>query len=313
MKKIRILACIAFAFVSCSKSETVTNSRAITVTSTIDEVTTKAVVGSASELTNITFVRADDALSDLTIVDFSSTPSITGSRAPGSNSAILFSPNALTYDMTANKYAYLRGYHPAGTLSSGVVTWTPDGATDVLMTDVWNAGRYTAPVSAGMVFKHILARIEVICKADANDAHALVQETWGAIESIKFVGAQPRMKYTYETNTLVADGAATDFPLLNSNTYTGVFAQTAIPASNSSTVTASAMIVPTGESTITLKVKAVKQVEQTIGPITLLANGTFGAGKVHIITLTFKAGDTDIEVTDLTVTDWTRQNINVEY
>lgn len=238
-----------------------------------------------------------------------------GSRASGGNSAIQFSTNAPTYDMTANKYAYLRGYHPAGTLSSGVVTWTPDGATDVLMTDVWNAGRYTAPVSAGMVFKHILARIEVICKADANDAHALVHETWGAIESIKFVGAQPNMKYTYATNTLVADGAATDFPLLNSNTYTGAFVQTAIPAStsNSSAVTASAMIVPTRENTITLKVKAANQVEQTIGPITLLANGTFGAGKVHTITLTFKAGDTDIEVTDLTVTDWTGQNINVEY
>ena len=315
MKKIRILACIAFAFVSCSKSETVTNSRAIAVTSTIDEVATKAVVvASSSALTDITFVRADDVANNQTIFNFSNTPSITGSRAAGANSPIAFSTNAPTYDVTADKYAYLRGYHPVGTLSSEVVTWTPDGATDILMTDVWNAGRYTVPVSSGMVFKHILARIEVICKADIDDAHALVQDTWGDITAIKFVDVQPNIEYTYATNTLIADGTPIDFALLNSNTYTEAFDQTAIPASSSSSaVTASAMIVPTEASTITLKVKAVNQAEQTIGPITLSTSGTFGAGKVHTITLTFKSRDKEIEVTSLTVTDWTGQNINVEY
>ncbi|MCS2893548.1 fimbrillin family protein [Parabacteroides faecis] len=306
MKKILTLASAVMLLVACSKSETNIvepqgHMRQIKAKSAIEGVTTRAVVATDAEFSNIVFVRYDDRAKNLTgNFNFSATDAVSGSRTVGG--AITFTPGQ-QYDMDDDKTVYIRGYHPAGTLVSGVATWTPDGATDILMTDVWNAGKYSSPITTGMVFRHILARIEVICQAEVGSSLLVVQTVWGKIESIKFADAMPDMTYTYATDAVAASGMPTDFMLLNGATYTiGAFTPAAIPANGSTAVTASAMLPPVMGTNVTLKIKTVEQGEITKA-ITL--SGNFEKGKIHTVTLTFKANGKDIDVTTSSIEEWT--------
>ena len=304
MKRILMMACAVAALASCSKETnepTMQGNASIKANSVIEGVTTRAITGTDAALSDIVFLRQDDASSNLGTFDFSSSATISGIRA-ASGGAITFNPDQ-KYDQVNDETSYILGYHPTGTLNNKVVTWTPDGATDILMTDVWNAGRYSAPITTGMTFRHILARIEVICKAESGAALSVVQAMWGNIESIKFASALPTMTYTYSTNVVDATGSAADFTLLNGDTYaTGAFTAVAIPANNSTAVTASAMLPPTASTGISLKVKTVDQSEITV-PIAL--SGNFVNGKIHKVTLTFNADGKKIDATASTIEDWT--------
>lgn len=305
MKRILIMACAIAALASCSKEinePTVPGDAAqIKANSSIEGAATRAIAGPNSALTGITFLRYDDAAADKTTgFDFSKSAVISGNRA--TTGAITFAPTQ-QYDQVEDKTSYILGYHPAGTLASEVATWTLDGATDILVTDVWNAGRYSSSNTSGMTFRHILARIEVACQAEGGATLSVVQAMWGDISSIKFVGALPNMTYTYATNAVATAGTAKDFTLLNGTTYTvGAFTPVAIPANASTAVTASAMLPPVDATTISLKVKTASQAEITV-PITL--SGKFEKGKIHKVTLTFKANGKNIEATTSTIEDWT--------
>lgn len=307
MKKILISAVVALTLTACAQNETETavpenGTRQIEAVSDIEGVATRAVVGTQAALDGIVFVRYDDVATNKTAgFDFSASAAISGSRAAGVSGAITFSP-AQSYDKANDKTAYLVGYHPAGTLTSKVATWTLDGATDILMTDVWNAGRYSSPLKTGMTFRHVLARIEVICQAESGSALSVVQAAWGNITAIKFADALPAMTYTYATNTVAASGTKADFPLLNGATYAkGAFTAVGVPATGNKTVTASAMLAPVDSKTVTLKVTTATGGEKSL-PITL--SGNFEKGKVHTVTLTFKANGKDIDVTSSSIVDW---------
>ena len=171
------------------------------------------------------------------------------------------------------------------------------------MTDVWNAGQYSSPITTGMIFRHILARIEVICQAESSSTLTVVQTVWGKIESIKFTDALPEMTYTYATDAVAVSGTPADFTLLNGATYTtGAFTPAAIPANGNTAITASAMLPPVAGTNITLKIKTVEQQEITK---TITLSGNFEKGKIHTVTLTFKANGKDIDVTTSTIEEWT--------
>lgn len=302
MRKITSLACIILAMASCSKNETTTpqgGERQIKANSTIDGAKSKAIVQGDVALTDINFLRKDDATANQTTFDFSGTTEITGARAVG---GVITFGTAQTYDMGTDNYAYFRGYHPIGTVTTTAsTTWTIDGKTDILLTDVWNAGKYSSPITMGMKFKHILARVEVVCVANNGEAQSAIESTWGNITKIEFVGAIPEMVYTYSTNVVASTGTAADFALLKGAAYTDAFESIAIPATGNTTVNAAAMLAPVANTSVSLKVTTVTGGEKTI-PVTLKAN--LAEGQTHTITLTFKAKDKTITATSSSIEDW---------
>lgn len=296
-------ALCALTLVSCSKSDQNTpdtKSPYIHATAEVEGSTTKAVTTGSDVISDLTFVRKEDAQGALTNYDFSGSAVITGSRA--ADGKITFSPT-LNYDLAGDKTSYIMGYtSTGGTLTDNVFTWTLNGATDVLVTTFWNAGCYSNPKSTGMIFQHQTARIQVICQAEAGSALSVVQAMWGNIESIKFVNAKPELAFNYADNTVTATGTAADFTLLNADSYaTGAFTSVAIPENRSTAVTASAMLAPVASTSISLKVKTTELTEKTI-PITL--NGNFERAKIHKVTLTFKANGKDIEASASTIEGW---------
>lgn len=304
MKQLILMALAASLLVACSKTESATDgdesTGIIRATAAIEGVTSRALAGMDEVLRNITFVRHDDPDTDKTThFDFTATPAISGVRAAGG--AITFSPSQ-QYDKAGDRTAYLVGCHPAGNLSGGVMSWTIDGATDILLTDVWNAGRHSLTRTTGMTFRHILARIEVVCKAESGSALSVVHAMWGDIEYIKLAGVQSAMTYTYATHTLDTAGTPIDFALLRGDAYAEAFAPLPIPAKGSTAVTASAMLPPVATTALTFKVKNALKTEKTIA---LALSSNFAPSQVHRVELTFKANGRDIDVSTSTIEQWT--------
>lgn len=293
------------AIVGCRKTQLENDVRSshIQAVSTIENTTaSKALIsGTDVALPSLGFVRVEDPANNLGTYNFTGATPFGATRAVGG--VMTFVP-AQPYDQVNGKCSYLLGYGPDIAPVNDKVTWSVDGATDILKTDVWNAGTYTTSINTGMVFRHELARLEVVCQAEAGTALAIINSSWGDIESIKLKGTSPSLELDYATQLTAGAGTATDLTLLNGTSYTvGAFTPVAVPANGSTAINAASMVVATGTPNITLLVKTAKSNGEKEIPITLLAN--FDKGKVHTVTLTFKANGKDIECTTSTIEDWT--------
>lgn len=296
------LVVVALASLSCARQvQDPEPIRHISVQSTIENPHSKAVIETDDAvLPSLSFVRTDDVVTNLSTFDFSGAAPIDASRALGG--VVTFIP-AQTYDQIEDKTAYLFGYGPKVPIAAGrTATWIVDGGTDVLSTDVWNAGRNSSPVTTGMIFRHQLARLEVVCQADPLVPQIAVQNGWGSIESIKLCNSAPQLTLDLATQSTTGSGALVDFPLLNGRSYTvGAFIPTPIPASTNAAATAAAMVVPIDAAQVTLKIKTALTPEKEI---TILLSEKLLKGKIHTVNLTFKANLKDIECTGSSIVDW---------
>lgn len=308
MRRILVLASAAILLVNCSKSEADRGTESgadkpIKAVAAIEGLSSKAVIsGTNAILAELTFLRLDDLETAKTgSFDFSGVSEITGgSRA--ANGAIGFGATQ-NYDKAGDKTTYMRGF----TTDNAVVTsgnsavWTIDGATDILLTDVWNAGRYSAPGNNEMVFRHQLSRIEVICQGEENVAASVVQANWGDITSIGLVDAMPTLTYTYSTNAVTASGAKADFALLAGTEYDAskAFAATAIPAYGNTAVCGSAMVCPQ-TSVVKLKVTTAKKGEKEV----TTSLNSLDRANIHRITLTFNADGVTVGCSVSTIEEW---------
>lgn len=300
------MTCMALMLAACSKSEPAEATGAekqIKTTSAIEGVGSKGVIaGADAALSGLTFLRIDDANASLADFDFSGVSEITGSsRAIGGAITFGLSQN---YDKAGNKTAYLRGFTTENaTVTTGEkAVWAIDGATDVLLTDVWNAGNYLAPVIGEVIFRHQLSRVEVICQGEQSVAASVMQAIWGDVASIELVNASPELTYTYAANAVTATGAPVDFALLKGTAYDAAqtFAATAIPAYGNTVVAGSAMVFPQ-TSAVTLKVTTAMKGDKEI----LTTLGALERAKIHKITLTFNTDGKTITPSVSTIEEWT--------
>lgn len=308
MKKILLLASAVVLLVGCSKSEAPAEfpqpagDKQIQATSTVEGVASKALIAGDVQLSGLTFLRLDDAATDKTSgFNFSTATAVTGSSRAGGG--VISFGSAQTYDRTGGKTAYLRGFTTdKATVNAGTSTvWTIDGATDILLTDVWNAGRHSAPVTTGMKFCHQLSRVEVICQGEAGVAAGVVRAAWGDVESIKLVDASPELTYTYATDAVTASGTAADFALLKGDEYDASkpFETVAIEANGGTTVCGAAMVFPQ-TTTVKLKVKTANKPEKEIS--TTL--GKLDRANTHKITLTFNTDGVSVDCQSSAIEGW---------
>ena len=124
------------------------------------------------------------------------------------------------YDNTG-KRSWLVGLYPGAatdaTVSTTKIDWVIDGKKDILATPMWDAGNNANQKTAGMVFDHQLAQLEVICRAKSGATLADVQAAWGNITKNELGAPSPTATYPYATNTMGYAGTAADYTLLRSD------------------------------------------------------------------------------------------------
>lgn len=315
MKTKTLLLCAAAALtaLSCSKSEQngpdrVAHDGIIRINSSVDgKIGSKALTVGTAATSGIQFLVKSATTTDLTTLDFTGVTPITGDRAAAADET---TPTAITLNpqqkySTDDNTFYFLGYHPVGTTqTSPKTTWTIDGVTDIIVSDFWNAGRFSDPAASllPMTFRHSLARVEVHIKG-AEDVHAdVVKEQWGKVTSAT-VETKPTMELDWATNLTSFTGADAYITLTKGITYADALAQIDVPAFDAPALLGSAMIAPNGTTKFNLKIKTEKMAaEQTI-EVTLLGN--VAKGKTHVVTLTFGAADKQITATSSVIEGWT--------
>lgn len=281
---------------------------------------TRAAVTDGDRLTDVQFLRVDVADDGAVPSDyFSGVTAIGGTRDNTGAKSIVFDAPTPAYNLNDAR-SYFVAYHPKTTVASGVAAWPIDGRTDILVTPVWDAGKYSAPKTGGggaagdpMLFRHQLAQLEVICKAYTADGttESLVQALWGDITSIELLNTASEATYAYATNA-VAYNAPKGLPLLAGATYADAFAPTAVTVNAADAVTAAGMfapdVTPGSTARIQLRVRSTGipagvrievQLKNASG-----VNVGFTRGLKHTVTLSLRAGEKQIDVAGTTITPW---------
>lgn len=341
MKKIYIALLAAAALAGCSKNEGGMEptpgsdpSGEIRIASAIEaSVETKADVSESTALTGIHFLKVDAASKP---ANMTGAAAFTGKRATGATGAVTWTTaaggtaadaNKPKYDKTANKNAYLVGVYPGpnsteapskGAITTGKVTWTIDGKTDILLSPIWDAGTYAAPLTGSatpkLTFEHQLAQLCVILQAEAGIATAVTVAAWGSITDIA-LKTLPTATYTYataEASAVTFSGTAAFKSLLEGTSYSTAFTAKTVPASSNTAVTAAGMFAPsTGviEIQITSKIGSAAATTHTVSvqlKNTGDVNQNFEKGLTHTVTLTLKAANKEIAVTNTSITAWAK-------
>ena len=307
------------------------NTPAITPESNTPE-TRAPITGTGAELKDITFYLWQSKSN--TAIDPTSTApsSYTGNRAGDATGAITFtSASKPVYDKTDNQYALLVGCWPNPTpatpANDNSLSWNIDGKTDILISDLWCAGTYLAPINGTesangetpLTFKHRLAQLEVFCKAAEGETLTDVQATWGKIKSIELLDAYPQMTYDATTNEITCTGSKKAMPLLKAD-YETAFTATAIQAHTATppaTATAAGMYTP--NELIILRIITEGATDATTNDDLIQtfavqfvdgngANVDFAAGKKHTVNILFPSTLKYPQITITAPASWTENN-----
>ena len=303
MKKILIFL---LALASCSKELGTTptaNDGRIHIVAGVDGSKTRAIADASTGLTGASFVIVESAT---TPASFAGGTVYTGDVAATSGEVTFTSNPAPTYNLN-DQNAWLAAYAPGGALTNDAIEWTIDGKTDILVTNtIWDAGKYSAPVTTGLNFNHLLTRIEVKVQAEPGAALGAVQDAWGEITKIEFVDAPEKMKYDLSDIPTVTTSGNANVPLLKD--YDGTaFVQTAIPANGAAEMVGVAMlapVTPTATESFKLKITTAKPVTAEILVSLDGSKAAMTAGHTHTVALTFKANAKEIEVATSTIDGW---------
>ena len=306
MKKILIFLLALAALTSCSKDAGTApraNDGKIRIVAGVDGSKTRAISDASTGLTGASFVVVEGATQP---ASFAGGTVYTGDVAATSGEVTFTSNPAPTYNLN-DQNAWFAAYAPGGALTADAIEWTIDGKTDILVTNtVWDAGKYSAPVTTGLRFNHRLARIEVTCQAESGAALGAVQDAWGEITKIEFVDAPEKMKYDLSAAPAVTTSGSANFPLLKD--YDGTaFVQTAIPANGAAAMIGVAMLAPvepTAAASFKLRVTTSKPITAEILVSLDGSKAAMTAGHTHTVALTFKANAKEIEVATSTIDGW---------
>ncbi|MCM1249813.1 MAG: fimbrillin family protein [Alistipes sp.] len=190
---------------------------------------TRAVIDSSygSDL-EVAFARIDQDAAGNYPADYSAVAALpatwkvnaTSSKLPAADadaSAIVFDTKQYYLSRAENNSSKLVGWYPEKALTDGAVSFTIDGQTDVMLTEVLEAnkkevfGINAADATKNKIFhfKHQLALLKVL--AYAEDAAAA--EVWGKVKSITLKEQLPTCKITLPA-TVAFEGTAADLALV---------------------------------------------------------------------------------------------------
>lgn len=235
---------------------------------------TRAIVTDADAF-DIDFVRMDNPIATNT---YSFTTVGTGSRASSTQKGEVIFANQ--YYNKDNDHAYFRCFnHLEHTNANKTMTWTLDGKSDLLASDVWHAGSYVAPTTSPIEFKHLLSKIEVKCQAKSAGVLAAVQALWGSITKIS-VSTNQKVVYDYGKDVF-SYTTPINQPLWAGNTDNPIVNAVVLDF-GSAEVTASAMLPPSTSETISLQITTSLKGTRSVD---VALPGGLVAGKVHTITL----------------------------
>lgn len=278
---------------------------------------TKAPV-SGSDALNLYVARADQT--SASAYGSYTTTAITAARTAGAgNQTLTLAP--VQYYRADGLKTKLTGWYPGGGTAVGDITgkgyydgvthtvsWTIDGQQDV-MTAPMQQGSWKSLMPA-MTFDHRLTQLQFYPYAETQ----AIVDAWGKITHIDVLDQQNTVTYTLTddaTGAVSFSGAAT-------NSFSAGIAAGGASLSLSTTankVTAAkqmgnpVMIVPQSAASHTLTLRIILA-DNTYKNVTL--TGALTAGTPYRIYLRFV--DLEMSITpEVAITDWTGQNINVEY
>lgn len=321
-KTLAICALAALAVVACRKrgggSEELDTKQIAIVTSIAGQQSasghnaSKVIADASTTLTGIQFLHVDGAAGQSQAnTSFATATLSTGSRVAGDKQPIVFDGTAPVYDVDNNKTAYLMAYHPLGAQVHGVSnTWTAttiNGATDILVSQFYSAGSYTARSNDEMKFGHALARLEIILEAQQGEVLADVQTAWGTITEVTVDNIQPNLVFDYVTSKTTPSGTAATAKLLKGKNYivgaSDASTDGVIGANANNDVKFASMLVPNGTRSITINVKNSKN-GLASPPLKGTLTTDFEAGKIYQFRISFGVGSKDILISGSSIIDW---------
>lgn len=286
---ISAMALAAVAAVSACKRSEIQHKEAgqIVVNSSVEgSVISRGVVDNAVALSDIQFLRKDDANNSLSTVNFSGVTPMAANRPKGDNTEIVFNPKQV-YDPYDNKTTYLAAYHPAGTVAANVVSWTPDGTVDIISSNLWNGGNQNTPSTASMVFKHELARIEILLQAKTGLDATIATAHWGKVTAVKLINVPTTLTYSYATATAASGTAMGVVNLLKGNKYETGGPDGVIKAVGNTEVQFASMIAPMSGKAFRIDVTTNLNGVEKVAQLNATLSENVAKGKVHTLTLTF--------------------------
>lgn len=286
----------------CSKSnrntENMDNLVEIKLTSGV--TASKVAFDPSSPVSGLVFRRHDIDPAQIGSLTYAGAPLLPANRA--ANGDITFGGSQY-YNENENLSTYFVSYYPQGTNSMPMdaVTWDIDGKTDIIWAHSINSGNNQTPIQATVEYKHQLAMIEIICKADELSA----QDRWGKIVGIKMKNTQPQIYLDLKRDaTPVTQGTPTDITLWDKdfNAY-----QPLTLAVGNDQVQARGMFAPSGS-----KIEMIVSTQRTTGlPVdrnvefNIPSGERFKAGFKYCLTFTFMGAPAEPEIViTSTITPW---------
>lgn len=199
----------------------------------------------------------------------------------------------------------LIGVYPAGTYTSGTVTYSNFNGTDDIMCSTLIEGSRGSTGALAMPFQHMLTQVQV--KILATDTDAIT--AWGNVTGISIAGKKIDCVVTLPTPaaspgaaTITAvTGTATALPLTQSNGT----ATTSTALTTTATAYGCAMFLPiTTAEALTFNITTANG-GNTAQTLTMTTGQTFAAGTAYEMTITFTRKGIDVEAT---ITDWQTGN-----
>lgn len=236
---------------------------------------------------------------------------VESSLADISTTGVITFAKSLYYDMVNKTESALSAWWPDVTMDANLdAIYNVDGKTDIIHADYTEVGSFSRPQFVQLEFGHLLARIEVICKADPGQDITNLKAVWGQIQKIEIVGSSNRISSNYNEGHYAKPLNTVDVALLKGD-YSGTFTAIDLPANDNQTINAAAIVVAqatvNANETFNLKITTQRTGTQSIA--VNCENSALENGKIHRVTLTFS----DRRITPAgTVADWATEQIEIE-
>lgn len=258
-----------------------------TVYSRGEGVIDPAISGFETKILSLNFARINQDASG-EYLSYGST-ALNATRLAGIGSTdIVFDPGNEQYYTSGetNNSSKLVGWYPRTSVTDGVVNFTIDGSTDVMLSNEV-AGSASTPFSAEdktFTFNHLLTQLQL--KVYAIDAAAL--ESWGTIISVKLKGQHTACSVTLpQSISFPTTGEASDLPASGIGFPVTMGVGSSVNAAESGYF----MVAPIeGTSSVLLEIETSAGGMKTISIPVPIAG--FLAGNAYVITLSFS--DLDI-------------------
>ncbi|WP_102408929.1 fimbrillin family protein [Parabacteroides bouchesdurhonensis] len=276
---------------------------------------TRAVINSGykSDL-DVCFARQDET--GLEAGTYGMWTFLEATRTGGSgNRPILFTIPQLYKDNGGN--TRLQGFYPAAgedvtkDAFGGTVTFTVDGATDIMATPLLTGNTYS-PVTT-CTFQHLLTQLQFVCYSDK------AADKWGSVVKIEITGVHATQRLALATEALaLADVSAVgDEKTLTVNDFSDVPIETVADMDTQGLPDAQGYVLlpvlpvnGTKESPLHLQITTTKDgegnVQETVSKVSLSIDGGVKAGVKHVISLCFSEGNR-IEAVSVGVKEWADQ------